>query len=140
MVAVNFFPQSAGTKSASLTFTDNSAGSPQIVALSGTATVGARRSSFSADLEFRTQSSGSSSAPKQFTVTNTGSSSVSISVAMSGTNARILSRPTIASAERFSVRIELHGERLFDPGCFAARSILAYGNDDDYVRGSWKRS
>jgi Beta-propeller repeat len=87
MVAVEFLPQSAGTKSASLTFTDNAAGSPQVVALTGTATVGASVQVAPLSWTFPGQSSGTPSAPKQFTVTNTGSSSVSISIAISGTNA-----------------------------------------------------
>jgi hypothetical protein len=73
-VAVQFAPQSAGaSKSASLTFTDNAAGSPQQVALSGAATDAASLQVSPGSLTFAAQSEGTASASQIVTISNTGS-------------------------------------------------------------------
>ena len=86
-VEVVFSPQSTGTKSAVLSFADNAAASPQMVSLSGTATAGPPVQVMPVSWAFPAQSSGSPSAPKQFTVSNLGSSTVSIGITVTGPNA-----------------------------------------------------
>jgi hypothetical protein len=78
-IAVQFAPQSASaSKSASLTFTDNAADSPQQVALSGTAADAASLQVSPESLTFAAQSEGTASAPQIITISNTGSNSASI--------------------------------------------------------------
>jgi len=85
--AVAFAPSAAGTRTASVLFTDNAAGSPQTVALSGTGTAPA--SSFSpTSLTFASQSVGTTSAAQTVTLSNTGTAALSItSLAITGANA-----------------------------------------------------
>ncbi len=88
-VAVQFTPQTAGDRSASLTFTDNAAGSPQQVALSGTATAPPATLQVSpASLSFAPQSEGLATAPQSVTVTNPGTTAADISgIKLTGANA-----------------------------------------------------
>jgi Abnormal spindle-like microcephaly-assoc'd, ASPM-SPD-2-Hydin/HYDIN/CFA65/VesB-like, Ig-like domain/Beta-propeller repeat len=88
-VAVQFAPQSAGTsKSASLTFADNAASSPQQVLLSGTATDAASLQVSPANLTFTAQSEGTASAPQTVTLSNTSTAPASIgTITVSGANA-----------------------------------------------------
>jgi hypothetical protein len=73
-VSVEFAPQSgdaAGVKSASLNFSDNASGSPQMVSLGGTATVPPPTLQVSpAMLAFGTESEGAASMPQTVTITN----------------------------------------------------------------------
>ena len=77
-VGVDFAPQSGGAKSAILAFTDNAGGSPQTVALTGTAT--APQIEFTPpSLTFAApQSVGTTSAAQTVTVTNTGTAPLAI--------------------------------------------------------------
>jgi hypothetical protein len=77
-VEVDFAPQSGGSKSASLAFTDNAGGSPQLVTLTGTAA--APLVAFAPpSLTFTTpQSVGTVSAAQSILVTNTGNAALSI--------------------------------------------------------------
>ncbi len=86
-VKITFSPQSTGAKAAALSFTDNAAASPQTVALSGTAIAAATVQVSPLTGSFAPQSTGTTSAAKQFTVMNTGGSTVSVSITVSGTNA-----------------------------------------------------
>src|SRR5262249_11328708 len=87
-VAVQFAPQSAGTKSASLTVSDNASGSPQTGSLAGTALAPPQVQIAPVGLSFGTQSAGTASSPRLVVVTNSGASSLSInSIGISGTNA-----------------------------------------------------
>jgi hypothetical protein len=84
-VSVVFKPLAAGTRVASLTFTDTASNSPQAVALSGTGTTGASYSPTT--LSFGTVSVGSSSAAQSTTLKNVTSASISISsISIAGTN------------------------------------------------------
>jgi len=89
-VSVRFSPlvsDSLGAKTAILSIVDNAAGSPQTVALSGTATGAASIQIAPASLHFAAQSSGTASAPQTITISNTGSSSLSINgFGMAGAN------------------------------------------------------
>jgi hypothetical protein len=86
-VSVTFKPSATGSLSASLNFTDNAAGSPQTVSLSGTGIAPAVSLSVSS-LSFADQLLGTTSAAQTVTVTNTGTANLSIStVTIGGTNA-----------------------------------------------------
>jgi len=86
-VAVSFAPQSAGAKSASLSFNDNAAGSPQTVALTGTA-VGPQIQFSAGSLNFGAQTVGTTSAAQSIALSNPGSVALVISsVSVTGANA-----------------------------------------------------
>ena len=86
-ISVTFTPAASGTRTAAVTLTDNTAGSPQTVSLSGTGT--ASLASLSpTSLAFGNQSVGTTSAAQTLTLSNTGSAALSItSLALTGTNA-----------------------------------------------------
>jgi len=84
-ISVTFKPTASGTRSASLSVTDNAPGSPQKVPLSGTGTT-AKLSPTS--LSFGTVAIGVASATKTVTLKNTGTASLTISaITITGTNA-----------------------------------------------------
>jgi hypothetical protein len=87
-VAVQFAPQSAGSsKTATLTFADNAATNPQIVALTGIATTPASLAVSPSNLVFGPQSEGTASAAQVVTITNSGSGDAGISgIAISGSS------------------------------------------------------
>jgi Beta-propeller repeat/Abnormal spindle-like microcephaly-assoc'd, ASPM-SPD-2-Hydin len=83
-VQVTFTPTAAGTRTGTLTITDNSAGSPRTVALTGT---GSSATAILAptSLTFGMQAPNSTSAPQKVTVTNSGAIPLAISkVAITG--------------------------------------------------------
>jgi ASPM-SPD-2-Hydin domain-containing protein/HYDIN/CFA65/VesB family protein/centrosomal CEP192-like protein len=87
-VSVTFSPTAVGNRTATLSFTDDGAGSPQSVALSGTAiSVGPAVGFSPASLSFGNQNTGTTSAAKSVTVTNNGNADLHItSVTLTGTN------------------------------------------------------
>ncbi len=86
-IIVIFKPTAAGNRSASISISDNAAGNPHSVSLTGTATQAAVSLSPST-LNFANQLVGTASAPVALTVTNTGSGALVIgSIAFSGANA-----------------------------------------------------
>jgi hypothetical protein len=81
-VKVVFHPSAKGTRTATLTITDNAVGSPQTIGLTGTGTVVALSP---ATLSFGDQAVGTKSQPQTITVTNVGSDSVQlIGIALTG--------------------------------------------------------
>ena len=87
VASVVFDPTAPGTRTASLTIADNGAGSPQQVALTGSATQAALTLS-SASVNFGNQAVGTASAAVSVTVTNSGNGPLVISgLSLSGTNA-----------------------------------------------------
>jgi Abnormal spindle-like microcephaly-assoc'd, ASPM-SPD-2-Hydin len=85
-VTINFAPLSSGTKNASLSLSDNAAGSPQTVSLTGTA-VGPTITLSAPSLNFGSQAAGATSAPQNVTVFNTGATSLGISgIVLTGAN------------------------------------------------------
>jgi hypothetical protein len=86
-VSVTFSPQTAGSRPAAISFADNVAGSPQSVALSGTA-VGAGAVTLSTTgVTFASQAVGTVSAAQTVTLTNSGSGSLTVaSFKVTGTN------------------------------------------------------
>jgi photosystem II stability/assembly factor-like uncharacterized protein len=83
--SVTFKPAATGTRSASLSVTDNAPGSPQLVPLSG---VGTTAKLSPTSLSFGTVTVGTTSAAKTVTLTNVGTAALTISsIAITGTNA-----------------------------------------------------
>ena len=79
-VTVAFAPGTAGTRTASLTFTSNGTGSPQSVALSGTGQALTRMLDVSpSSLKFGTVNLGSTSSGKTVTVTSSGTGAATLS-------------------------------------------------------------
>jgi FG-GAP-like repeat/Abnormal spindle-like microcephaly-assoc'd, ASPM-SPD-2-Hydin/Cep192 domain 4 len=85
-ISVTFTPLAAGTRTASLTFTDNAANSPQTVALSGVGNASAVVSLSPASLDFGSQTIGAASAAKTVTLTNTGNAALTITAITASTN------------------------------------------------------
>ena len=86
-ISVTFTPQATGVRSASVTVSDNAAGSPQSASLSGTGTGVAQISLSPATLSFGSQTVKVASAAQSVTLSNPGSAALSISsIAISGTN------------------------------------------------------
>ena len=77
-IDVTFTPTIVGSESASLSVTDNVAGSPQTVPLSGTGILLPAPNVSPTSLSFNSQPVGTTSTPRPVTVTNTGSVALSI--------------------------------------------------------------
>ena len=83
-ISVSFKPTAKGTRTGTLTITDNAAGSPQTVSLTGTGTVVELSPS---RLNFGSQKVGTTSPPQTVTVTNTGSTALNMTgVGITGTD------------------------------------------------------
>jgi len=83
---VQFAPQTSGAKSAALVFTDNAAGSPQSVPLTGMAQSPAIQIA-PTSLTFASQSVGTKSAAQQITITNSGTSTLAMNgISVAGAN------------------------------------------------------
>ena len=77
-ISVKFTPTQTGSRTSSLSFTDNAAGSPQTVALSGTG-VAPTATLTPASLSFTGVLVGKSSATQSVTLSNTGTASLTVS-------------------------------------------------------------
>jgi hypothetical protein len=88
-ISVTFTPSASGSRTASVSITDNASGSPQTVSLSGTgAGTGALVSLSATSLAFGNQPIEVSSTTQTVTLSNTGNAALSItSLALTGTNA-----------------------------------------------------
>jgi len=88
-ISITFTPASAATFSATLQVADNSTGSPQTAALTGTGTVPPAPVATLAptSVAFSSETTGTTSAPTTVTLTNSGNAALSItSIAIGGTN------------------------------------------------------
>jgi hypothetical protein len=88
-INVTFTPGAIGSRSGTLTLTDNAAGSPQSITLTGTGATAAPGVNLSpTTVSFGNQNVGTTSSAQQVTLSNNGSSTLTISsIAVSGTNA-----------------------------------------------------
>jgi len=87
-VAVQFAPQTAGSKNASISFTDDAAGGLQQVSLSGTAVAAPTLTVAPVSIAFAAQAIGTNSGPVNISVSNTGTTAAAIgTVSLTGTNA-----------------------------------------------------
>jgi hypothetical protein len=85
-ISVTFKPTTSGSRTAAVHLTDNAAGSPQAVSLTGTGTVPIASVS-PTSLTFASQAVGSTSAAQTITLTNTGTAALGISsIALTGAN------------------------------------------------------
>jgi Abnormal spindle-like microcephaly-assoc'd, ASPM-SPD-2-Hydin/Cep192 domain 4/Beta-propeller repeat len=78
-ISVTFKPTASGTRTGTLTITDNASGSPQTVSLTGTGTTAPAVSFTPASLTFSGQETGTTSAAQTVTLTNTGSATLTVS-------------------------------------------------------------
>jgi len=86
-INVTFTPTATGSRSATLTVTDNASNSPQTAGVSGTG-VGPTASLSPTSLSFGKQNVNTTSAPKTVTLSNTGNAPLTInSITLTGTNA-----------------------------------------------------
>jgi hypothetical protein len=85
-ITVSFTPSASGARSATVSISDNAAGSPQSAGLSGTGVVSAPAAALSpTSLTFTSQAQGTTSASQAITLTNSGNAALSISaIAASG--------------------------------------------------------
>jgi hypothetical protein len=89
-ISVTFTPTTPGNRYGTLTITDNAAGSPQTVTLSGIGGAAPVVSLSSASLTFTSQALGSTSAPQTITMTNTGTAALTIAgITVSGDFAQL---------------------------------------------------
>lgn len=85
-ISVTFDPSTTGARSASASITDNAAGSPQTVALTGSGVVAAVTLA-PASLTFSSQGIGSTSAAQTITLTNSGGSVLTVAgISLTGAN------------------------------------------------------
>jgi hypothetical protein len=86
-ISVTFSPTASGARTANVTVTDNAAGSPQSVSLTGTGTTQPDANFSPARLVFGGEPLGNSTPPQGITLTNGGSAALSISsIAITGVN------------------------------------------------------
>jgi len=84
-INVTFTPSATGSRSASLTITDNATGSPQTLSLTGTGVSAPAVSLSPQGLNFGQENMGLTTAPQTVTLSNTGKASLSISsIALGG--------------------------------------------------------
>jgi hypothetical protein len=128
VVSVRFAPlagDSAGLKSATLSVMDNAAGSPQVISLTGSATVPPSIQISPSSLNFPAQSVGIASAPQSVTVLNGSAASLSVSgVSVSGANASDFSEtnncpPSLRAAASCTLSV------VFTPTPFSASTRTA---------------
>jgi hypothetical protein len=119
-IAVQFTPQSAGPKNASVSFTNNAAGSPQQIALSGSATAAPSLQISPPSLTFAAQSEGIASTPQSVTILNAGAASAPVSgIAVSGPNAGDFSSPTSCNPIQLSAGASCQIGVTFTPAATA---------------------
>jgi sugar lactone lactonase YvrE len=128
-VNVTFKPTAPGSRTASITLTDNAADSPQAVSLTGTAI--APIVSFNMpSLTFTNQQVGTTSAGQMITLTNTGLATLHISnVAITGTNAGDFSQTnscgtTLAASLNCTITV------TFSPSATGMRTAAVAVTDD----------
>jgi len=88
-ISMTFKPTATGSRSASVSITDNASGSPQAVSLSGTGTAPIVSFGGTSSLDFGNQLVGTTSTAQMLTLTNTGTATLNISgpgLAIGGAN------------------------------------------------------
>jgi hypothetical protein len=122
-VAVTFTPTATGTRTASVTFTDDAGNSPQTVSLTGTGAADSPVASLSTTtLPFGNQLVATSSAPQTVTLTNTGNVTLTISgITITGTNSGDFSETNTCGAS-LAVNASCKINVTFTPGTVGAKS------------------
>jgi hypothetical protein len=116
-ISVTFTPTALGTRSASVSVTDNAANSPQSISLSG-AGIGPVASLSPSSLTFAAQFVGTNSASQSVVLTNTGDESMSISSIQSSGDFSETNTCANTLAAGANCTISL----VFDPSAVGARS------------------
>ncbi len=125
---VTFAPVASGTRSATLSFADSVAGSPQILALSGTGVAGTV--SLSTPALVFSQQLGASSAAQTVILSNTGSNTVSIgSILLSGANVTDFSLTTTCGSS-LAPGANCTASATFTPGAAGPRAASLTFTDD----------
>ena len=140
--SITFKPTATGTRTGTITFTDNATGSPQTVTLTGTGTPGAATVTVTpSSLAFGSQALTTTSAPLSVTVKNTGSTTVTFSgFTISGEDAGDFSVPLATSGAGCSATGTLAAGAscainvVFAPGANGARTATL--NIADNATGS----
>jgi FG-GAP-like repeat/Abnormal spindle-like microcephaly-assoc'd, ASPM-SPD-2-Hydin/Beta-propeller repeat len=120
-ISVTFSPQATGTRTASVTVSDNSSGGPQTVALTGIGVQPAISLS-PASLTFSSEGVGSKSAGKTVTLTNTGTATLTLtSIGITGTDSGDFSQTTtcgnsVTAGAKCTITV------TFDPTASGART------------------
>ena len=115
-LGVQLEPLSAGTKSATLVFTDNAAPGSQQVALSGTAAPALTLQVSPPSLTFAAQSESTTSTPQMVTVANSSGTPVSIgAITISGPNAGDFSSPAACTPNPIAAGKNCQISIAFDP-------------------------
>jgi hypothetical protein len=132
-VVVQFAPQSAGSsKSATLSFADNAAGSPQVVALSGVATTPASLTVSPGSVSFGSQSEGTSSAAQIVTITNSGAGDAGVSgIAIAGSSdftQQNACPPVLTAGSQCQVTVTFAPAESAMPGARSATLKIPGGN------------
>ncbi|HXQ25564.1 MAG TPA: choice-of-anchor D domain-containing protein [Candidatus Acidoferrales bacterium] len=133
-VAVQFSPASGGRKTASINFADNAAGSPQQVALSGTATAPPSLQVSPASLAFASQSEGTVGASQTVTISNTGTSAAGISgITVTGATASDFApgtpcAPSLATGKSCQMTVSFSPAVSAPPGSRSATLNIPGGN------------
>jgi hypothetical protein len=127
-VSVVFSPQSAGFVSSQVQFSDNAAGSPQSVKVTGTGTVAGAVTTPTA-LSFGTVAVGSTSASQTVTLTNQGTTSLSIgSISLSSGDFSLTNNCPSTLAAGGSCSLTL----AFTPGAGGTRTGTLSVSDSDF--------
>jgi hypothetical protein len=131
-LSISFTPMATGTRTATLTITDNATGSPQSIALTGTGQLAVKTISLSPNpLTFSSQVVGNSSYQQGLTVTNTGSAAVTISGAViGGANAGDFAIASNSCYGPFSVNSYCSINLVFTPSAAGARAGTLTLTDD----------
>lgn len=99
-LSVTFTPTAAGTRSGSILFQDNAAGSPHVINLTGSGAVAIVALS-PASLSFSTQPVGTASAAQSVTLTNTGTATLNVSsIQIAGDFAQVNNCPSALASNR----------------------------------------
>ena len=124
LITVTFSPQLAGVRNASLSVSNNAAGSPQLVSLTGTGVATTPPLNFSpVKLSWGNQALGSSSAAKKVTLTNkTGVVVTGISWTITGTDASDFQAVAHTCGATLAVKATCTISIAFAPGAVGARS------------------
>jgi len=131
-VSVTFTPGATGSRAASVSITDNAAGSPQAVALTGTGTAPAATLT-PTSLAFGGQTVGTTSTAQSATLRNSGTAPMMISsVVMTGTNAADFAQINDCplSPATLAVNATCTISATFTPGATGSRSASVSITDD----------
>jgi hypothetical protein len=131
-VHVTFTAGAVGARSGTLSLSDDAAGSPQTVGLTGTGVNASAVRLSATTITFPGETVGTASTPESATLTNTGNATLNIaSITLTGTNAGDF---TLAPASSCGATVAVHDtctvNVTFTPGAVGARSAAVTLTDD----------